>query len=102
MPGDASSARRDSHLRLAELTAVPGARVLDLGCGDGATLRELSGRVGTGGWLLGIDRNPPAPWPSPLRHAVWCSKVAADPGRPGQAAADRDRLGGSGAVPQHP
>jgi SAM-dependent methyltransferase len=39
---------------------MPGARVLDLGCGDGATLRELTGRVGAGGWLLGIDRNPRA------------------------------------------
>jgi SAM-dependent methyltransferase len=60
MPGDATSARRDGHRRLAELTAVPDARVLDLGCGDGATLREVTGRVGAAGWLLGIDRNPRA------------------------------------------
>ena len=42
------------------MTAAPGARVLDLGCGDGATLGELAGRVGAGGWVLGIDRNPRA------------------------------------------
>ena len=57
MAGDAA-ARQDHHRLLAELTAAPDARVLDLGCGDGATLRELTGRVGAGGWLLGIDRNP--------------------------------------------
>lgn len=60
MPGDANSDLRGRHRRLAELTAAPDARVLDLGCGDGATLRELTGRVGAGGWLLGIDRNPRA------------------------------------------
>ena len=60
MPVDATSALRGRHRRLAELTAAPGARVLDLGCGDGATLRELAGRVGADGWLLGIDRNPRA------------------------------------------
>jgi ubiquinone/menaquinone biosynthesis C-methylase UbiE len=61
MPVAATSALRGRHRCLAELTAAaPGARVLDLGCGDGATLRELAGRVGAGGWLLGIDRNPRA------------------------------------------
>ena len=60
MSGDATAARQDCHRRLAELTAATNARVLDLGCGDGATLRELTDRVGTGGWLLGIDRNPRA------------------------------------------
>ena len=57
MPADPLSAWQERHRRLAELTAAPSARVLDLGCGDGATLRELTGRVGPGGWLLGIDRN---------------------------------------------
>jgi SAM-dependent methyltransferase len=57
MSRDPSSARRHRHQQLAELTAVPDARVLDLGCGQGATLQELAGRVGPGGWLLGIDRN---------------------------------------------
>lgn len=60
MAGDAAAARQGHHRLLAELTAAPDARVLDLGCGDGATLVELTGRVGAGGWLLGIDRNPRA------------------------------------------
>jgi SAM-dependent methyltransferase len=60
MPGEGASARRDQHGRLAELAAMPGGRILDLGCGQGATLGELAGRVGRGGWLLGIDRNPRA------------------------------------------
>jgi ubiquinone/menaquinone biosynthesis C-methylase UbiE len=59
MAGDAAPARQD-HRFPAGLTATPGARVLDLGCGDGVTLGELAGRVGTDGWLLGIDRNPRA------------------------------------------
>ena len=58
MAGDAAA--RQDHRLLAELTAAPDARILDLGCGDGATLRELTGRVGAGGWLFGIDRNPRA------------------------------------------
>jgi SAM-dependent methyltransferase len=58
MSKDPSSAWQDSHRRLAERTAAPDARVLDLGCGKGAILQELAGRVGAGGWLLGIDRNP--------------------------------------------
>ena len=57
---DAAAARQDLHRFLAELTAAPDARVLDLGCGDGATLEELVGRIGAGGWLVGIDRNPRA------------------------------------------
>jgi SAM-dependent methyltransferase len=60
MAGDAAAARQDHHRFLAELTAAPDTRVLDLGCGDGATLEELTGRIGAGGWLLGIDRNPRA------------------------------------------
>jgi ubiquinone/menaquinone biosynthesis C-methylase UbiE len=60
MVGDAAAARQDHHRFLAELTAAPDTRVLDLGCGDGATLGELMSRVGAGGWLLGIDRNPRA------------------------------------------
>jgi SAM-dependent methyltransferase len=59
MAGDAAAARQD-HRFLAELTAAPDTRVLDLGCGDGATLGELAGLVGADGWLLGIDRNPRA------------------------------------------
>ena len=60
MPGEPSAPGQDRHRRLAELTAAPDARVLDLGCGDGATLGELIGRIGPRGWLLGIDRNPRA------------------------------------------
>ncbi|MFL6186789.1 MAG: class I SAM-dependent methyltransferase [Actinomycetes bacterium] len=58
---------------MAELTAAPDARVLDLGCGEGATLQELTGRVGPGGWLLGIDRNP---------RALTVAATAMPPGAP--------------------
>lgn len=60
MSKDPAAGWQERHRRLAELTAAPDARVLDLGCGKGATLQELAGRVGAGGWLLGIDRNPRA------------------------------------------
>jgi SAM-dependent methyltransferase len=60
MSKDPSAGWQERHRRLAELTAAPDARVLDLGCGEGAILQELAGRVGAGGWLLGIDRNPRA------------------------------------------
>src|SRR4029450_11105006 len=57
MSNDPLSAWQDRHRRLAELTAAPDARVPDLGCGEGATLQELTGGVGPGGGVPGSDRN---------------------------------------------
>lgn len=39
---------------------VAGARVLEVGCGDGHLLAELSRWVGPSGWVVGIDRDPAA------------------------------------------
>jgi len=38
---------------------VPGERVLDVGCGCGATTRALAARVGPGGGALGVDVSAP-------------------------------------------
>jgi SAM-dependent methyltransferase len=39
---------------------VPGARVADIGCGPGAVLRLLAGRIGADGLAIGIDADPVA------------------------------------------
>lgn len=36
----------------------PGERVLDLACGTGIVARQVAPRVGAGGRLVGVDRNP--------------------------------------------
>jgi SAM-dependent methyltransferase len=40
------------------LTLAPGAVVLDIGCGTGQTLLQLSDRVGPGGQVIGVDLAP--------------------------------------------
>ena len=40
----------------AEAGIVPGARVLDIGCGPGAVLVELAGRIQPGGTIVGVDQ----------------------------------------------
>jgi ubiquinone/menaquinone biosynthesis C-methylase UbiE len=40
---------------LGVLAAVPGERVLELGCGAGLYLREIGVAVGTGGHAMGLD-----------------------------------------------
>lgn len=48
------------HGRIAELAAVPGGgRVVDLGCGEGPTLRAVS-RRDRGAVLVGLDRHEPS------------------------------------------
>jgi SAM-dependent methyltransferase len=57
--------RMDAMLAALLLAALerarPGAgeRVLDIGCGCGATLLELAGRVGSGGSVMGVDVSAP-------------------------------------------
>src|SRR3546814_2320304 len=41
------------------LTAMPGERILDIGCGSGQTSLELGGAVEPGGEVLGIDLSAP-------------------------------------------
>src|SRR3546814_16086209 len=41
------------------LTAMPGERILDIGCGSGQTSLELVGAVEPGGEVLGIDLSAP-------------------------------------------
>ncbi|WP_421733541.1 class I SAM-dependent methyltransferase [Cellulomonas sp.] len=43
---------------VAELEALPGGRVLDVGCGRGAALGPLAAAVGPSGYALGIDLAP--------------------------------------------
>jgi SAM-dependent methyltransferase len=44
---------------LDRLAPLPGERILDVGCGSGATLSELAGRVGDSGEVVGIDISRP-------------------------------------------
>jgi SAM-dependent methyltransferase len=43
------------HLAMDRLYLTPGQRVIDLGCGTGATTVELARRVSPGGEVLGVD-----------------------------------------------
>lgn len=42
------------------LPLQPGMRVLEIGCGPGAAAREVAARVGSGGFVLAIDRSAKA------------------------------------------
>ncbi len=47
------------HAALERARPEAGERVLDIGCGCGATLLELAGHVGPGGSVLGVDVSAP-------------------------------------------
>jgi SAM-dependent methyltransferase len=61
----ANQARLDEQIRphgelaLAALAPSPGERVLDLGCGCGETTLSLAKRVGSQGFVLGVDLSEP-------------------------------------------
>lgn len=42
------------------LPLKPGLRVVEIGCGPGAALREVARRIAPGGHVLGVDRSPRA------------------------------------------
>jgi SAM-dependent methyltransferase len=44
---------------LAQLPLAPGARVLEVGCGSGASLLEIARRIAPGGKLVGVDISRP-------------------------------------------
>jgi SAM-dependent methyltransferase len=44
---------------LEQAAPQPGERAIDIGCGCGATVLELAGRVGPGGHVLGVDLSEP-------------------------------------------
>src|SRR6266446_10678006 len=48
-----------ARLLLEEARALPGERVLDVGCGPGATALPLAEAVGPGGHVTGIDISEP-------------------------------------------
>ncbi len=54
--GEDQVVMRDAYLDL--LDVVPGARVLDVGCGSGAVLRALARRVAPEGTAVGLDPSP--------------------------------------------
>ncbi|MBY0266956.1 MAG: methyltransferase domain-containing protein [Burkholderiales bacterium] len=56
-----ASCKRIGHIREAAIDALvlqPGQTVVDIACGTGATLLELSERVGPEGKVIGIDHSP--------------------------------------------
>ncbi|MEE1735305.1 methyltransferase domain-containing protein [Streptomyces sp. BE147] len=55
----ATDAGRAYKRELLDLLAVqPGQTVLDVGCGPGTDLQDLADRVGPGGTVIGVDRDP--------------------------------------------
>jgi SAM-dependent methyltransferase len=56
----ADAARRDEAELWALAGIVPGARIVDLGCGPGATLLGMAEVVGPAGSVLGVDGDPQA------------------------------------------
>ncbi|MEV5237376.1 methyltransferase domain-containing protein [Streptomyces pseudogriseolus] len=54
--GDAGRAYKQQLLDLLDLRA--GQTVLDVGCGPGTDLSALAQRVGDGGTVIGVDRDP--------------------------------------------
>jgi ubiquinone/menaquinone biosynthesis C-methylase UbiE len=61
-----------SGQRLVEALAIaPGERVLDLGCGTGLLTRHIADRVGSSGYVLGLD-------PLPLRIELAAARAAAN------------------------
>jgi len=52
-----SRARVHKERSYEPLALVPGARVLDVGCGPGTDLPWLADRVGPGGFVVGVDRS---------------------------------------------
>lgn len=73
------------------LDPAPGDRVVDLGCGTGATLPYLRDRVGPDGVVVGVDFAPGAVALARRRAAGWPNVhvVRGDAARPPVAAADR-------------
>ena len=67
---------------MAVLAPVPGERLVDVGCGCGATTLELARRVGEGGAVLGADISAPMLAVAKRRAAAaglrWTSFVEAD------------------------
>jgi 23S rRNA (uridine2552-2'-O)-methyltransferase len=72
---------------------APGARVVDLGCWPGGWLQIAAQRVGAGGKVVGVDREPTADLG--LGHVV---VVAADAAQASTRAAVRAALGGAADV----
>lgn len=54
--GRSGRSGRDVTWLLDEIALPPGARVVELGCGPGGDLEELSARVGPTGSVIGVDR----------------------------------------------
>jgi ubiquinone/menaquinone biosynthesis C-methylase UbiE len=80
-----------SALAIARANPRQGERIIDIGCGCGATTRELAGRVGASGHVLGVDISEPmlgrarqlAPADAPLEFVL--ADATTYPFKPGAA-----------------
>src|ERR1700736_1767624 len=54
-----SGVRRRRQLVSDALGAVPGERIMDVGCGPGFYVAELLEQVGSDGWVVGVDSSRP-------------------------------------------